>query len=226
MPEREFEALFRQLAEQGFTMMDGQLPADLIDDLYKEGLQAWQSGAFDEARVGPAQQLRRVPAIRGDSIHWIDAGRGMAAQKRFLEWSEDLRQALNEYFYLGLQRSEFHYARYGSGQGYARHMDQHRGQPHRRITLILYLTPDRQPGDGGELCLYHPEAPEREWQRIAPERGRLVLFRSELLPHAVLPAHRPRWSLTGWFRNDQLLSRCLPNQASARFQPSFAASSR
>src|SRR5690606_27096523 len=112
---------------------------------------------------------------------------------------------LNHDFFLGLHRAEFHFARYDSGNGYARHMDQHRGQPHRRITLILYLTPGWREGDGGELCIYEPEAPDRERQRVEPRQGRLVLFRSELFPHAVLPARKPRWSLTGWFRNDQEL---------------------
>ena len=202
MTEREFDALFRDLAEQGFSARDGVLPPDLIDGLYEEGLRAWEAGHFKAARVGPARQPRRDPAIRGDFIQWLHPGPGQDARQRFLDWTETLRRELNRHFYLGLQRSEFHFAHYAAGQGYARHMDQHRGQPHRRITLILYLTPGRRPGDGGELCLYHSDEPEREWLRIAPERGRLVLFRSELLPHTVLPAHRARWSLTGWFRND------------------------
>ncbi len=205
MSEREFEALFRDLSEQGFSVMDGLLPPALITDLYEEGLQDWHSGRFEQARVGTPQKLRRVTNIRGDFIRWLDHRDGRTAQNRFLDWSETLRHALNESFYLGLQRSEFHFARYAAGQGYARHMDQHRGQPHRRITLILYLTPDRQPDDGGELCLFRSDEPDVEWMRIAPERGRLVVFRSELLPHAVLSAHKPRWSVTGWFRNDQVL---------------------
>lgn len=205
MSEGEFDALFRDLSEQGISVMDGMLAPGFITDLYEEGLYDWHSGRFEEARVGPPQQLRRVTAIRGDCIRWLDHRHGRAAQSRFLDWSENLRLALNQYFYLGLQRSEFHFAHYAAGQGYARHMDQHRGQPHRRITLILYLTPDRQPDDGGELCLFRPDEPDVELMRIAPERGRLVVFRSELLPHAVMPAHRPRWSLTGWFRTDQVL---------------------
>ena len=210
MLEREFDALFRDLAEQGFSKQDGLLPPDLIEDLYEEGLQSWKRGEFTEARVGPAHRPRHLPAIRGDTIQWLEADAHDSAQSRFLDWTETLRHQLNRAFYLGLQRSEFHFARYAAGQGYARHLDQHGGQPHRRITLILYLTPDRHPGDGGDLCLYHPDEPEREWLRIAPERGRLVLFRSERQPHAVLPARKPRWSITGWFRNDgHILPRAL-----------------
>jgi len=207
MPEREFDALFRGLAEQGFSIADNLLPPDLVGELYDEALQSWKAGRFEAARVGHARHPRRVTAIRGDTILWLDPGHETPAQSRFLEWSETLRHELNRHFYLGLQRTEFHFAPSAAGQGYARHIDQHRNQPHRRITLILYLTPDRQAGDGGELCLYRPHEPEREWLRVAPERGRLILFRSELLPHAVLPAHKPRWSMTGWFRNDGMLLR-------------------
>lgn len=205
MSEREFDALFQDLSEQGFSVIDGMLPADLVTGLYEEGLQDWKRGTFEPARIGPPQQAQRITSIRGDCIRWLDPYHAAPAQARFLEWTEELRQQLNLNFYLGLQRSEFHFARYEPGQGYSRHMDQHRGQPHRRITLILYLTPERQPDDGGELCLFHPDQPDSEWLRIAPEQGRLVVFRSEMWPHAVLPTRRPRWSLTGWFRNDQVL---------------------
>lgn len=205
MLEREFHALFRDLSEQGLSIADGLLPDELIDALYHEALGAWQTGQFTAARVGHARQPQRITAIRGDTIMWLDPERHSPAQEQFLQFTETLRHALNEAFYLGLQRTEFHYARYDAGEGYARHLDQHRGQPHRRITLILYLTPDRQPDDGGELCLFKPDDPQQEWLRIAPERGRLVLFRSELIPHAVLPTRRPRWSMTGWFRNDSVL---------------------
>lgn len=202
--ERELEALFGQLAEQGFSMQDGLLPPELIEDLYEEGLRGWKDGRFQEARVGATQRPQHIPAIRGDTIQWLEPHCGeSSAQSRFLDWTETLRHQLNRAFYLGLQRSEFHFARYATGRGYARHVDQHRGQPHRRITLILYLTPDWRAGDGGELCLYDPRDPEKEWRRLLPEHGRLVLFRSELFPHAVRPARRPRWSVTGWFRSDE-----------------------
>lgn len=205
MLEREFHALFRDLSEQGLSIADGLLPTELVEALYQEALSAWQAGQFTAARVGHARQPQRITVIRGDTIMWLDPEPHSPAQGEFLEFTETLRHALNQEFYLGLQRTEFHYARYDAGEGYARHFDQHRGQPNRRITLILYLTPDRQPDDGGELCLFKPDDPQQEWLRIAPERGRLVLFRSELIPHAVLPTRRPRWSMTGWFRNDSVL---------------------
>jgi Predicted proline hydroxylase len=202
--EREFDALFRDMAEQGYGMQDNVLPDQLLQELYASAYSAWEQGLFEQARVGPAHRAQRIPSIRGDSICWLEPDTDEPAQRHFHEWTETLRRHLNREFFLGLQRSELHFAHYEPGQGYSRHFDQHRGQPHRRITLIVYLTPERRPEDGGELCLYRPEKPEEEWLRIAPERGRVVLFRSDMIPHAVLPTHRDRWSVTGWFRDDPL----------------------
>ncbi|HCN73582.1 MAG TPA: hypothetical protein DIS96_18500, partial [Pusillimonas sp.] len=60
--------------------------------------------------------------------------------------------------------------------------------------------------DGGELCLYESEqSPRENATRITPAPGRLVIFRSDLVWHEVLPGQKPRWSLTGWLRDDYLL---------------------
>src|SRR3546814_5029992 len=45
--------------------------------------------------------------------------------------------------------------------------------------------------------------------------GRLVVFRSDLIPHEVMPCSQPRWSLTGWFRSDAILG--LPQAAYQRW---------
>src|SRR5690606_42046920 len=111
MTVREYEALFPELAEQGFTNQDGVLPADLVENLYQEGFQAWQAGQFQEARVGHKQQPRRVPEIRRDSIHWLEPHAGPTARNRFLRCPDTRRLAPTQSFSLGVPRSEAHYAR-------------------------------------------------------------------------------------------------------------------
>ncbi|RYZ69438.1 MAG: 2OG-Fe(II) oxygenase, partial [Proteobacteria bacterium] len=113
-----------------------------------------------------------------------------------------VRAALNERYFLGLRREEFHFARYPVGKGYAKHLDQHRGQTERRISLVLYLNPEWSATDGGQLRLFSSEDEMQEVTMITPQWGRLVLFRSDLVPHEVLPCFQIRWSLTGWFRTD------------------------
>ena len=48
-----------------------------------------------------------------------------------------------------------------------------------------------------------PTLPEDPAAKFLPQAGRLVLFRSDKTPHEVLPARRVRWSLTGWYRDDE-----------------------
>ncbi|TEA74297.1 2OG-Fe(II) oxygenase [Allopusillimonas ginsengisoli] len=173
--------------------------------LYLASRYAWRQGFFHEAQIGSPDHPIRNLSIRGDTIHWLDQNNAIQGCVAFQRWADNLQLLMNRHFFLGLRRSEFHFARYDKGLGYRQHMDQHRGQPHRKISLVLYLNRTWHQPDGGELCLYAPGDKTREIRRILPQFGRVVLFRSDLIPHAVLPCNRPRWSLTGWFRTDSLL---------------------
>ncbi len=51
--------------------------------------------------------------------------------------------------------------------------------------------------DGGELVIHRAGDAEL---RVAPRFGTLAVFLSEEVEHEVLPASRPRYSVTGWFR--------------------------
>ncbi|MYN11574.1 2OG-Fe(II) oxygenase [Pusillimonas sp. TS35] len=200
-----FEALLDALETDGWAVADQLLPDTLIMQLRQAGRQAWRQGLFRDAHVGSPKQPIRNTVIRGDTIHWLEPSHPAAGCQAFLEWADTLRLALNRAFYVGLRRAEFHFARYGAGQGYQRHIDQHQGQPHRKISLVLYLNRVWQDDNGGELCLYDPQAPDTVLKKVQPRLGRIVVFRSDLIPHAVLPCTRPRWSLTGWFRSDDAL---------------------
>jgi len=196
------ETLLASLAEQGWAVCDGLQDSRLPGRLYEQCRQVWEHQGFRPAGVGHGGARAVHTGIRGDSICWLEAETAQFAALDFLMWAEDLRRELNRELYAGLHSSEFHFARYPEGRGYKKHMDQHRGQHSRRITLVLYLNPEWTAADGGELCLYAPEDESREVHRVLPLAGRLVLFRSDLIPHEVLPCARTRWSLTGWFRSD------------------------
>lgn len=197
-----YETLFRDLEEHGWAVADRFMPGDLAKRLYQSAQQSWLQGLFHDAHVGSQQAELRDTSIRGDTILWLDDDNPLPACQDFFAWASDLQERLNRHFYLGLKRGEFHFARYDTGYGYKMHIDQHQGQPHRQITLILYLNPQWGDQDGGELCMVCLADHTKEIQRIRPRHDRLVLFRSGLIPHAVLPCARPRWSLTGWFRTD------------------------
>ena len=68
------------------------------------------------------------------------------------------------------------------------------------VSCSLYLNPGWSAGDGGLLRLHLNARPVD----VPPRAGTLVLFRSDTVRHEVLPATRPRFSLTGWFRRRPL----------------------
>jgi SM-20-related protein len=153
-------------------------------------------GEFAAARVGAAATLQHDPAVRGDRTCWLCAPL-LAAEQALLYEFERLRLQLNRDLYLGLFELEAHYAWYAPGAGYARHVDQPHGRSDRRVSLILYLNESWDEDAGGELQVFAVNGGRR---RIAPVAGRLVCFLSEGREHAVLPAHRDRFSVAGWFR--------------------------
>ncbi len=198
------EQLLESLADQGWAVSDGLIDAHLCHRLREQCLQAWEQGGFRPAGVGQGRNLARHTDIRGDSICWIEPHLAESATLEFLQWADAFRQDLNRTFYTGLTNAEFHFARYPAGHRYRKHMDQHKGQSERKISLVLYLNAEWSEVDQGELCLYSPRDESAIIERVLPMPARLVVFRSDLIPHEVMPCARPRWSLTGWFRSDAI----------------------
>ena len=87
----------------------------------------------------------------------------------------------------------------GSGGCFPLHFD-NVGRPNKRsLTCAVYLNPDWKNGDGGELQLFpFLEKPDN----IKPLMDRLVIFRSDLLLHRVLPAFKERFCFTIWIDSD------------------------
>ncbi|MFB9886543.1 2OG-Fe(II) oxygenase [Balneatrix alpica] len=191
------DAILDQLAEQGYAIVDGLLSDTLLqnlhDDLHEQGLRP--------ARIG--QDRLRMAEVRGDKIDWLDGN--TPPQQEFLGLTQSWQEAFNRSFYLGLNAAEFHYAYYPEGGGYQKHWDNFQGTNARVLTFITYLNRFWQPGDGGELVIY-TEDDSAVRALVAPTWGTSVLFFSDRFPHQVMPAVKPRASVTGWFRrNDPLV---------------------
>lgn len=206
------DVLFKSLEDRGWAITDRFVLPSLTQALHAHAHQLWQQGFFKPASIGRRAGLVHDAEVRGDAISWLDEKTPSPATIEFLAWAHSLREELNRHFFLSLKSQEFHFARYEPGRGYARHVDQHRGTGARKVSLVLYLNEEWQADDGGELCLYAPSdaeadstnpIPAEPVAKILPQAGRLVLFLSDRIPHQVLPANRVRWSLTGWFRDDE-----------------------
>jgi len=127
----------------------------------------------------------------------------MPAGAAYLRWMDSLREALNRELFLGLCEFEAHYAHYPAGAFYRRHVDRHRDSNARVVSAVFYLNPDWPAEAGGEFVMYARDGVQERY-RQRPEGGTLVLFMSDDMPHEVLPATQPRWSIAGWFRTRSL----------------------
>ncbi len=192
--------LIDTLAEQGWVVCDDFLHADEVAALRDEAGRRLAAGAFHRAGVGRAESQSVRDEIRGDSVLWLDPQQPAPAEQVYWQRIEALQQALNRELFLGIREGEFHYAQYPVGAHYQRHLDRFRDDDARVISAVCYLNPDWCETDGGQLRLWLDTEGRAESIDIAPQAGRLLLFRSERFWHAVLPAQRERWSLTGWMR--------------------------
>lgn len=187
-----------QLAEKHWVACDSAFEDAFLKTLKAIALHRWQNGQFHPAKVGRSQEQKEASEIRSDWTCWIDLEDPDFSDLK--KEMDELRTFLNQNFFLGLEEFEGHLARYASGQFYDEHLDQPRLKSplhgERVISFVLYLNENWQPDHGGELSLRISQ-PEIQ---IAPKWGRLLLFRSDSVPHAVMPARHERWSLTGWFR--------------------------
>jgi SM-20-related protein len=152
---------------------------------------------FMLAGTGRDQQHRINKFVRSDQICWVN--KDVPATRDYLDWIEQLRLRLNSELFLGLFDYECHYAVYPRGAFYKKHVDAFKGRASRVLTTILYLNPNWQPGNGGELHVYGEEE-DMPFLKVEPTWGTMVMFLSEHFPHEVLPARVQRYSLTGWFR--------------------------
>ncbi|MBY4678729.1 2OG-Fe(II) oxygenase [Marinobacterium sp. CAU 1594] len=190
-----FDRIADALHGPGYTILPNALPDNLSLAL-REHCQSLHQSEFKIAGIGRDQEHQLNRSIRSDTIHWLE--RGQPAVDSYLDWTEQLRQAVNRRLFLGLFDYESHYAYYPEGAFYKKHYDAFRGQTSRVLTTVLYLNPDWQPCDGGELLIYDGEG--RVLERVRPEFGTLVIFLSEEFPHEVLPVNKPRYSIAGWYR--------------------------
>jgi SM-20-related protein len=176
---------------------------DLADSLRLriECCEAQERGDFKRAGVGRGLDLQVREDVRRDEVMWLQTGVDAGEQVIYLAKLELLRLALNQRFFLGLFEFEGHFAIYPEGAFYKAHLDRHAGTNDRIVTIILYLNPDWQPGDGGELKLWTtPEGKAGAFILIEPRMGTLVCFMAGDFWHEVLPATKTRMSITGWFR--------------------------
>lgn len=203
--EYDFSNIITALATTGVgifpNFIDGNIAASLRHDI-----STLPPGALTPAAIGRERQQQTNERIRSDKTRWLEGDSPI--QGYYLAMMRRLKQALNRQLFLGLKDYECHYALYQRGDFYKKHLDAFRGRGNRRITTVLYLNDDWHIDDGGELVIYAEQGADTLY-RVLPTAGTLVCFLSENFPHEVLPAHRDRLSIAGWFRIDDPIAPAL-----------------
>ena len=196
------DALIGRLASDSFAIAENYFDYHLCAALQLEA----EALAFDplaiDAGTGRGAGRTADTGVRRTRIAWID--RVTPAQIEFSREVERLQVALNRQLFLGLGACEAQLALTPVGGFYARHLDSFQGRRNRIVSLVVYLNSDWLPADGGCLRIFPPiaaQGPSRSGNSIdvTPERATLVLMLSEDVPHEVLPSHRVRASIAGWF---------------------------
>jgi SM-20-related protein len=181
------------LAGPGWIVIPNFLDATTVLELQQ--LAQSRRDQFNRAGVGREAGHQVRSDIRGDSVLWVEDDD--AAMRSANERMALLQQTLNRELFLGLVELEWHFASYPVGAFYQRHLDQHREQDTRVVTVVQYLNPEWHADDGGQLRIYLDDG---ETVDVTPYGGTLAVFMSNRFEHEVLPARRERWSLTGWYR--------------------------
>ena len=194
--ESLFELMATNIAHQGYSIHPNALPPSLLNNLYQY-VQTMSDGQFKRAGIGREDNLMLNNFVRKDEVCWINGESD--AGKIWLDWSASLQRYLNQHLFLGLFSFESHFAHYSPGDYYKKHKDAFKGESNRVLSLVVYLNSDWLQEDGGELVIYQDETQE-EIVKVMPSFGTIVSFLSEEFPHEVLPAHRDRYSIAGWFR--------------------------
>jgi SM-20-related protein len=204
--EMLFDTIITGLVDEGLVVIDDFLPQSLTLDLYQHINKLVADSTLKQASIGRQQSTQLNQAIRTDKTHWINGVH--RCEQHYLALMDQCKQQLNQHLYLGLNHYESHFAHYARGDFYKRHLDAFKGKSNRSVTTVLYLNPEWQSTDGGELVIYDPvdEDDDTVLKSLSPRFGTLVMFMSELFPHEVLPAQRDRYSISGWFRTDSPLA--------------------
>tara|TARA_B100000745_G_scaffold16546_1_gene11898 strand:- start:7737 stop:8405 length:669 start_codon:yes stop_codon:yes gene_type:complete len=192
--ERLFDSIAQSIREKGYSIHPNALAPDLAQSLWRH-VTTMEPHQFKRAGIGRENDRQLNTFVRTDEVCWIngesDAGRD------WLAWTSALQQHLNRSLLLGLFSFESHFAHYAKGDFYKKHLDAFKGEANRVLSVVVYLNPNWQAQDGGELVIY---LDDNEQVRVVPGFGTVVVFLSEDFPHEVLPASRDRYSIAGWFR--------------------------
>jgi hypoxia-inducible factor (prolyl hydroxylase) len=226
------QEVVRQLNKNNYCVLDGFLGEAALLELRGEIQSLHENGTMKSGVLAGGTTGKNLSyvheKVRGDLVHWMNpTDHGFKQMPIYMkkvdtliselgQWDDSLTDIRN--------RSKAMVTVYpGGGAHYVKHCDNHCHSGDgdncngRRLTTIIYLNPDWQPGDGGELNIYHP-APRHDEikQVVSPLGDRIVIFWSDYrVPHEVTHSKVARYAVTLWYYNHDERERALSNDTAS-----------
>jgi len=176
------------------VVIDDFLPEDIHLGARRFLLKELRLDSFRQAGIGALEDFKIRDSIRNDRIYWLERKRDVELEGFFSLVDETIRY-LNQLCFLSISGSEFHLAHYPPGSFYKKHVDQFNQRSNRLISMICYLNESWEESHGGMLRVFQDDG---KFMNIAPKPRRMVLFKSDKVPHEVLKTTVSRYSITGW----------------------------
>ena len=193
----KMEQFSDQLFDRDYMIWDNFISDNLVTTLNQKAKQLIEQEKFRKAGIGASYMKQIKEDTRGDYIHWIDPSEATEPIQSFVKEIDFFIRFLNNRCYAGVRDFEMHFAFYPVGTRYAKHIDQLKINGQRLFSVVCYLNKNWSERDGGALRLYLKD----QCVDVEPLAGRLVVFKSHLIPHEVLVTHNERIALTGWLLN-------------------------
>ncbi len=195
MNEKLYSKIVDSLVGDGYVVVEDSISKDLVAKLREF---AKKEDDFKRAGISSKNDFHIDNNRRRDKTKWLVDDKSL--QSEFLAFSDGLKDYLNRELYLGLKYYESHFAIYGEGDFYEKHLDAFKNSKNRVVTTVFYLNDEWGEDDGGELVIYDENGDYLT--KVVPKANTLVVFLSDKFPHEVKPAKRKRYSIAGWFRVD------------------------
>lgn len=191
----------------GYEIKDDFTEVDM-DSFLREMEEISKGDLFKPNQVNFNGMIYSKPGIFEVDLHDENLRKGLSTFEQLFEdnvIAKYVKSHVPEFGLLTSQRDITIKLQYNNGTGgaFPFHYD-NPGRPNKRkITILVYLNKNWKKGDGGELVL----KPFLEKDVIIePIFGRMVIFRSDLLLHRVLPCWAPRYCFTIWVDGDSINS--------------------
>jgi SM-20-related protein len=196
--ELKYIELAEKLADNGYAFCDHFIPSETAVQLAHRIAYLFEQASLTKAGIGTASQHKIAPDVRGDYIKWIDDPNEPDQLAFFHARLNEFIAFLNLHYFAGVKDFEMHYTYYPVGTHYKKHIDQLKINGRRMFSFVLYLNDNWTNDNGGKLRIFKENETNIDLEPLA---GRLVIFRSDSIPHAVLTVNKPRISITGWMLN-------------------------